>query len=679
LGFETIKNFSQGRREVIQALERAVWEKELFEDSARLLLSLAEAENESWSNNATGVFVQLFSHVPGHMATTKTPPKDRLIVLKDALCEKSDGRRKIGLKASDIALQTRKFIRLSGLDSNELDLDKKGWTPATEQELLESYKAIIELLIAKMTEFPADDQREAIKILSSRSRDVITSFPSLAEFVIDKVEEASKLPSSDEEKILHDVISIQEYEKGKLDPEILDRLRQLEIRLTGEDYVSLMRRYVAMDRNVDFARENSEKIRQEKVRQLAQESFDLARLTPELKWLVTTKAKDGYFFGHELGVADNEQALLPLLLDAQRSAGQNRSVFFLSGYLAAVYEKNKTKWEELIHEISRDIMLSQHLIELSWRSGITDTIGSLILDLAREGKVSPKEFSVFRYGGVIERLSEDIVKQWIHFLLKTNDQTAISIATELFYFYYIHRQSRPLDRDLTFSILSNQSILNAQEAGSAISGDTWAEIAKSFLKQYNDLGIELAEVILQNFNRQSFFAFEERDILPVLDIIASNDPSSMWRTVVKYIGPPLDDRAYLILNWIRDGYLEGKGARFVDLVPFNEISEWVDEDRENRAPHLARFVPPILEEITVVRQILIRYGEIKEVQRQLIANFNSGAFSGSKAKHFEKKKQELLDRKEAETDAKVKKWIDIYVQVLEEDIDRSKAMEEREF
>jgi hypothetical protein len=138
--------------------------------------------------------------------------------------------------------------------------------------------------------------------------------------------------------------------------------------------------------------------------------------------------------------------------------------------------------------------------------------------------------------------------------------------------------------------------LNAQEAGSAISGDTWAEIAKSFLKQYNDLGIELAEVILQNFNRQSFFAFEERDILPVLDIIASNDPSSMWRTVVKYIGPPLDDRAYLILNWIRDGYLEGKGARFVDLVPFNEISEWVDEDRENRAPHLARFVPSILEE-----------------------------------------------------------------------------------
>jgi hypothetical protein len=320
-------------------------------------------------------------------------------------------------------------------------------------------------------------------------------------------------------------------------------------------------------------------------------------------------------------------------------------------------------------------------MELTWRSGITDSVGRLIIHLARNGKISPKEFSMFRYGGVINRLSEDIVEQWILFLLKTKDQTAVSIAIELFYFYYVHRQSRHLDRDLTFSILSHNSILYSQEASWTMSGHTWAEIAKSFVKQYKDLGIELADIILQYYNRQSFFVFEERDILPVLDIVANNNPSMMWRTVSKYIGPPLDDRAYHILNWIRGGgYLEGKGARFVDLVPFKEISEWIDEDRENRAPYLARFAPPILEkDISLVRQILIRYGEMNEVQRQLIANFSSDTFSGSAAKHFEKKKQQLLQLKEVESDAKVKKWIDMYVQVLEEDVDRLKAIEEREF
>jgi hypothetical protein len=67
------------------------------------------------------------------------------------------------------------------------------------------------------------------------------------------------------------------------------------------------------------------------------------------------------------------------------------------------------------------------------------------------------------------------------------------------------------------------------------------------------------------------------------------------------------------------------------------------------------------------------------VQRQLIANFSSDIFSGSAAKHFEEKKQQLLKLKEVESYAKVKKWIDMYVQVLEEDVDNLKAIEEREF
>lgn len=135
-------------------------------------------------------------------------------------------------------------------------------------------------------------------------------------------------------------------------------------------------------------------------------------------------------------------------------------------------------------------------MELTWRPGITDSVGRLIIHLARNGKISPKEFSMFRYDGVISRLSEDIVEQGVLFLLKTNDQTAVSIAVELFYFYYVHRQSQHLKRGLTFSILSHNSILRSQEASWTMSGHTWAEIAKSFVKQYKDLGIELAGIIL---------------------------------------------------------------------------------------------------------------------------------------------------------------------------------------
>src|SRR5438034_1679593 len=57
---EKLRLFGPGRREVVWALEKiAVW-RELFTGAARLLLSLAEAENENFGNNATGVFAELF-------------------------------------------------------------------------------------------------------------------------------------------------------------------------------------------------------------------------------------------------------------------------------------------------------------------------------------------------------------------------------------------------------------------------------------------------------------------------------------------------------------------------------------------------------------------------------------------------------------------------------------------
>ena len=70
--------FLDGRRNMVVALERmAVWE-ELFQPATRLLLALGEAETESWANNASGVFVELFSAGTGPVAPTEAPPDLRL-------------------------------------------------------------------------------------------------------------------------------------------------------------------------------------------------------------------------------------------------------------------------------------------------------------------------------------------------------------------------------------------------------------------------------------------------------------------------------------------------------------------------------------------------------------------------------------------------------------------------
>ncbi len=106
---QQFKDFNEGRRQVVWALElMAVW-RVLFVGAARLLLRLAEGENESISNNATGVFVNLFSPGQGPVAPTEATPLERFPVLKQAIENESRECRMIALQACGSALQTGYF------------------------------------------------------------------------------------------------------------------------------------------------------------------------------------------------------------------------------------------------------------------------------------------------------------------------------------------------------------------------------------------------------------------------------------------------------------------------------------------------------------------------------------------------------------------------------------------
>jgi hypothetical protein len=55
-----------GRRDMVWTLEKLVWHRRTFESAANSLLRLALAENETWANNATGTWVDLFgTMLPG--------------------------------------------------------------------------------------------------------------------------------------------------------------------------------------------------------------------------------------------------------------------------------------------------------------------------------------------------------------------------------------------------------------------------------------------------------------------------------------------------------------------------------------------------------------------------------------------------------------------------------------
>src|SRR5207245_1487159 len=142
---ERLFEFTTGRREVVWALERIVVWRELFERGARVLLRLAEAENETWGNNATGIFRGLFSPGPGAVAPTEASPEERFPILREAFESGNKLQKLLALKAIDAALESQHFTRMAGAEHQGLRREPHLWQPRTWGEIFDSYRRVWQL------------------------------------------------------------------------------------------------------------------------------------------------------------------------------------------------------------------------------------------------------------------------------------------------------------------------------------------------------------------------------------------------------------------------------------------------------------------------------------------------------------------------------------------------------
>ncbi|MDB6095565.1 MAG: hypothetical protein JWM32_3127 [Verrucomicrobia bacterium] len=132
------------RRNLVTALEKLCWPAHLFERAATLLLKFAAAENETWSNNATGQFIQLYQPF---LSGTQRPALERLNVLEAALGSSEEAVRLIAVSAMGTALQGGSFTRGGGVEIRGTQLPEKDWEPKTWQDLWDFQVAVFERLM----------------------------------------------------------------------------------------------------------------------------------------------------------------------------------------------------------------------------------------------------------------------------------------------------------------------------------------------------------------------------------------------------------------------------------------------------------------------------------------------------------------------------------------------------
>ena len=692
---ETLLEFTDGRRSVIWALERiAIWRK-LFPDAARLLLALGEAENERISNNASGVFAELFSLGPGAVAPTEASPVERLPILKEAFASGSKERRTLAIKACCEGLIPDHFSRISGAEYQGIRKEPDLWQPKNYAEWQEAYRSLWQLLSEQLERLPEDERKEAVGILLGYAGS-LGRIPDLGDMVANTVKAIVENRYASEKQIIEAISQIlfhdDSYAESKgLPAKIRQRFEQIRDDLIGSDFHSLMQRYVGMDLIADELLEHKDGVDQIQphLETLARQSMDNpAFLDSELSWLVTNKAENGNRFGYELGKIDESLSLLPMLLDAQRNAADNASAYFLGGYFHAIFDRDSTLWEQQLDALCEDTALNAIVPSLTAYSGLTDRAGLRILKLAENGTININDFGLLIYQNAIANLSAGIFNAWIEFLLSHKDRSTIDLALKLFYNYYVSRNSElTLPRELTFRLLSHPELFKESESYryNPMTDFYWTKTANVLLCLYPQKALALVQLMLAFFgkDRTIFGAFSQS--CEFLTETTKKYPVEIWRHVSALLSDRDNfSRTMAIGKWLREADLSEteKGKGTLTLIPREKIWEWVDEDVENRAWYLAsNFVPKTLlrEEWhdSLARNLLIRYGNREDVRNTLISNYSTEGFWGPASLYYEGKRQKLIDIKNIDSDERVNDWINEYILFLEVQIENAKIREER--
>jgi len=675
------------RRTAVYRLEQLAIPAETFFEAAQCLLLLAEAENESWSNNSTGVFVSLFGLGYGQIAASELPPIDKIDYLRKLLRSEVPFRREIAVQALSKSLDP--FMSRTAIEE-VIGLRRlpDRWKPKTYEELYDAYAAHVSLLEEAVDYLPAAEASEAAKGILSHVRSLILIVP-LAKTILAFLHRAAAMPGL-REQCIETVVATLHYEGDALPEAVKSELHAIRAELTDSSFSSKLRRHAGMrliEDNFDAEGKYSDAAGPELIQLAADAVANPELLAPELTWLVTDEAKNGFQFGQILGQADDLK-LWPPIVSAWIKAGEQRSDFFIGGYLSAWRLKKLDLWEQIVENLFANAEIRSSVLGLVWRSGMSDRIASALLAMGKQGDIDPKAFRLFIYGGVVNQLPLNVLEGIVDLLLEGDDPSAPDAAMEIL-------DSRLRGHPDELSILSTriERVLNSavfvEGAASKHSNNMllfhWNEIANRLLDFDPDAGAKLAVRCIANFaNVNSITAGFHPEPLKFLSKAAQAKPAVVWPAIAHRLEMQRKEiGTWHLLNWLRGGLsMREADEAGLDAIPASVVFEWVDVDAGDRAWLLAEHCPPIIarpdEPATFARQMLERYGAIEQVRRSLHANNFSEGWSGPTSEHYRRKLAALDAHFEVETNDNVRMWLKEHREQLERSIEREVKQELRE-
>ena len=640
---DVLRSQASSRRDLVWTLEKLVWHRRTFTSAADSLLRLAEAENETWANNATGTWIDLFgTMLPGTAAT----PNERIAYVAKVASSTSSARRPFAVKAATRMLAgSHESIAVSGELQGGVLVERRG-TPETAEEAGEYRRAAIELLV-RLTSDPDKSIADAATIALIDATHPLLDDPWVGDALFAALADLTG-PALDRLRSTVTGLAHMQERHGESPGNalILERLNALLEALPPPTELQEFRILLQLR-----PWELPEDELQQRIGSSLSVLDERGELEDALRLLEAEDASTAWFVGRALaGIKPADAAVQRRL--AQMSAENPNA---LVGYLTGLADAGASSaFDEFLDGPAADGLDDAQQLAVAVRAPVTERGKLRIYAMVADQPVAVGARHLF---GWQRGLDEDeivaLAGSWASRIGSQEDYIALIDWLNLL------PPNEPLPggrHELVYELLMRRR--EFPDLGRV--GWDWNQLAMRLVESRGD---ELGKLVLELVDEGKLGTVQHAPESELLLRSAQLFPEAVWEELVARLGAGSWRVELEVRGWL------------LRAVPSEVIEAWVGDD-VTRARLVATIAPTGAEQPTAVtRFLLARFGDDQNVASGLWGDFMSGSWVGPESGRIESQIAQLEQWRAADEPEGVQKWAGEVIRGLE---DRRRVALERE-
>lgn len=681
MSINELRKVGPGRRNLVWALEKLCFWEHTFEPAARTLILFAAAENESWGNNATGQFLQLFHYI---LSGTQAELNTRLNIIDYAINSEIKEIRLLGVEALGHALKTHYFSRTVGVEMQGSRPVQLEFTPKVWKDVFEYWSKSLE----KLTIISIED-----KELSSKAREKITdNMRGLVSYgQMDELEKSLKSISENTDvfwiEALVKLNEVIKYEGPKIPEEEKERLHkwvEWVKPINFSDQLQIIVNTPPWDHIEDPISGKYKDVSKEKAIEFAEETVNIhfQEFISKLSCVLHGEQRQSYFYGYELiKHVDQPQELLSQIVSSLSDLIENKAkdinIKFLGGVLASLQEYDSKLVSRFLDEISENSLLSSYTVELTRFIRIQEEDLCRIIKLFEDQKIIVNDLMSLSYGSVLNHLPPKVVLSFVSKINSgTNDELAV--AWHILYMYSHGSEERfSAVSELFKTMLLNPELIMQRRVQSFEIEDVIKNMHAIRSMEEETYFPLITQMIINILNERPGYNLS-KDIRSYLKTIMTINWADTWKDLSNALLSTNNRLVFNLVDILGPDMLNKKDW-LLSMVPPDVLKAWCREHIRG-AELLSAIVPVELnqtepnESTQIIEFLIYEYGDNEKVLRNISSSLNNFSWSGSLIPYYEK--QIDFYKKFGSVNFKVKSWAEKNIQILFKRIEEQRTREE---